>query len=195
MFTLFIMFLCAAMAAGQGGSWVRQAEDVCFSAVERLNAELFQSRSSGFIGGVRFTHSGGGVACLPNQGLTDFGCPGYGLMTLLVSETPGAVMYPSAMTEGITGWGYRPNMMFDWYTMSRVEDGILTLIQPIYRVRRGEWFRVEYTEVFHDYSVDNNQGTSRIDVDFLLVSYTGGWNWPINDSIAVMSTVADVLVQ
>ena len=109
-------------------------------------------------------------------------------MTLLVSETPGAVMYPTAMTEGITGWSYRPNMMFDWYTMSRVEDGILTLIQPIYRVRRGEWFRVEYTEVFNDYTVANNQGVLCVDVDFLLVSYNGGWNWPINDSTAVMFT-------
>ena len=145
------------MVAGQGGSLVRQAEDVCFSAVERLDAELFESRSSGFIGGVRFTHSGGGVSCVPDRGLTDFECREDGLMTLLVSETRGAVMYPAAMTEDITGWGYGPNMMFDWNRMSRVDDGILTLIQPIYRVRR--------------------------------------WNWPTNDSTAVMSTVADVLVQ
>ena len=139
-----VLSLCAALAAGQGGTWVRQArERVCFSAVERLDTEVFDSQASGLVGGVRLTHLSGGVSCGNTSAypLTDFGCINHELRTILVSETRGAVMYPSPMTVGVTSFGYPvANMAFDWYQMSRLDDGTLTFVQPIYIVQRGERF-------------------------------------------------------
>ena len=79
----------------------------------------------------------------------------------LVSETRGAVMYPSPMTVGVTSFGYAAaNMVFDWSEMSRLDDGTLTFVQPIYSVQRSERFRVKYTEVVSDPSLSDNQRIS-----------------------------------
>ena len=193
-----VLFLCAALAAKHSGSWVRQAENVCFSAVEHLDTEVFESQASGLVGGVRLTHLSGGVRCQDSGPLTDFGCYS-DLMTILVSETRGAVMYPSPMTVGVTRLDYPvENMAFNWYHMSRSDDGILTFVQPIYSVQRGEQFRVEYTEVFIDHTLSDNEGISCVAVDFL---YLHPWNEPtLTYSVAPaedveMGTVPKVLVQ
>merc|ERR1712136_477663 len=187
----------------QSGSWVRQAENVCFSAVEHLDTEIFESQASGLVGGVRLTHLSGGVTCVDTAAYppTDFGCVHYGLMTILVSETRGAVMYPSPMTVGVTSFGYpEANMAFDWDEMSRLDDGTLTLLQPTYSVQRGERFRVEYIEVFNDFSLSDNRGTSCVAVDFLYLSCIP-WNEPAQNfsaastEDALMGTVPEVLVQ
>ena len=47
-------------------------------------------------------------------------------------------MYPSPMTVGVSSFGYAAaNMDFDWYEMSRLDDGTLTFLQPIYSVQRS----------------------------------------------------------
>lgn len=124
------------------------------------------------------------------------------MMALLLSEKKRAILYPASITDGITSFGFDGPNMFDWYNMNRWDDGILTLVQPIHRVDRGEQFRVEYTEVFNDYTLCDNYGTSCVAVDFLFVSCEGEWNTPTHNITATgptqdvaRSTSTDVIVQ
>lgn len=189
-------------AAVQGGSWVRQADNVCFSARELQDTEIFLSSSNGLIGGVRFIHSHGGVSCAETAPLTNFGC-NTELMTVLVSETKDAAMYPAAMTEDTTIFSdFSNSIQFAHYTMPRQEDGILTLIQPIYSVQRGDRFHVEYTEVYNGRFTSDNSGTSCVSVDFLFLSCHEDWNLPDRNCTDATSTEdaahvsgAEVLVQ
>uniref|UniRef100_A0A7S1A6P3 Uncharacterized protein n=1 Tax=Noctiluca scintillans TaxID=2966 RepID=A0A7S1A6P3_NOCSC len=201
------IFVCPVFAAVRTGSWIRQSDQVCFSAQERQNTELFTSKVGGVIGGVRFVHLNGGVSCCGDGPPTDFGCVdhriipgGNGVFTVLVSESKNNVMYPSFMTEGVTSFvNYQSNTRFDWYIMPRIDDGILTLLEPLYSVSRGEAFRVQYTEVFNDASLQDNSGTSCVAVDFLVLSCSDPWHLPSENcthpSVAEHSAGAKVIMQ
>ena len=130
---LVMVSLPAFLAGASSGSWVRQAENVCFSAKTRLDTEIFESRSSGFVGGVRFEHVSGGVSGCASCSPTKFGGYGKWLMTTLVSEAKDALMHPTSMTDGITGLRYHDlGYGFDGYSMNRINDSTLTLTQPTY---------------------------------------------------------------
>ena len=195
------MFLCAAPSAAEGGRWVRQAQNVCFSAAERLDSDLFQSQQTGFVAGVRFHFLSGGVSCAATSPLTKFGCDTSAefLATLVVSEAKDVVMYPSPVTEDITHFGFSDTSIRG-YTMRRIDDDILTLIQPVYSVQLGETFRVMYTEVFNDASVSDNRGTSCVSVDFLVLSCGHHENAPDHNETLLSedageASVVDVLLQ
>ena len=74
------------------------------------------------------------VSCATTSPLTKFGCDNSGevLATLVVSEAKYVVMYPSPVTEDITHFGFNDTSI-EGYTMNRIDDDILTLIQPVYR--------------------------------------------------------------
>ena len=165
--------LPAFLAGAPSGSWVRQAQNVCFSANARLDTEIFESRSSGFVGGVRFEHVSGGVSGCASCSPTKFGGFGKWLMTTLVSEAKDALMYPTSMTDGITGLNHlEAGYGFDGYSMNRIDDSTLTLTQPTYSVQCGEKFRVEYIEVFNNEGLFDNSGTSCVAVDLLFLSFS-----------------------
>jgi len=199
---LLAILSCAAPAVSQYGSWVRQADNVCFSATKVLDTELFESQLSGLVGGVRFVYRSGGVACSVSSPLTKFGCysPSQ-LMTALFSESKDAVIYPVSVTDGLTTFTYIHENLVDYF-MHRKDDGILTLIQPIYSVQRGQMFRVEYTEVLNEGKVSDNRGTTCVSVDFLFLSCDDNWNFPAHNctdaslvELAQPALVAEVLVQ
>ena len=125
-------------------------------------------------------------------------------MTVLVSELRDAVMYPASMTEGVAMFAdYGGHLRFAYYEITpRIDDDMLTLVQPLYRVQRGETFRVEYTEVFNGYTLADNTGTSCVTVDFLLLSCGEDWNLPSHNcsdapvaEYDVRDSVEEVLVQ
>ena len=194
--------IIVAHVSAQGG-WVRQADSVCFSANRRTDAELFEAQSSGTIGGVRFLHLSGGVTNSNGQRPpTSFGHQDDGrLGTFLVSEVAVHVMYPSMMTEHVNYIWYSDNNM-TWYRMDpRINDKVLTLRNPLYQVYRGELFRVEFVEVFNDYTLSDNAGTSCVAVDFLFM--LGNEHEPTDsagieeraDDEAMPLPAAEVLVQ
>ena len=185
-----LLAMLIARAAAEGG-WVRQAEGVCFSARERADAELFQANVTGIIGGVRFVHKNGSVSCGSGAPLTNFGCSQV-LGTLLISEAAGAVMYPSAMTEYTSIVDYIGTDLH-WYQIpSRLDGDMLILKRLLYEVQRGEVFRVEYSEVFADYTLSDNRGTACVDVDFLVI-WNSEENVPLYD--AGTTGVTEVLMQ
>ena len=89
--------------------------------------------------------------------LTKFGCGSAGtLKTILFSESKGAVTYPMPVTDEITTFTYEDTKLVSYF-MHRKDDGILTLVQLLYSVQRGEMFRVEYTEVVYEESLSDNR--------------------------------------
>ena len=93
-------------------------------------------------------------------------------------------------------------MGFDFYAMRRIDDSTLELIQPAYSVQRGDRFRVEYMEVFNNFGLSDNSGTSCVAVDFLFLSCCDCWNLPVHNSTDAMAaaaalhvSAANVLVQ
>ena len=174
--------LPAFLAGAPSGSWVRQAENVCFSANARLDREIFESRSSGFVGGVRFEHVSGGVSGCASCSPTKFGGFGKWLMTTLVSEAKDTLMYSTSMTDGITGLNHlEAGYGFDGYSMNRIDDSTLTPTQPTYSVQCGEKFRVEYIEVFKNEGLFVNSGTSCVAVYFLFLSFHDDWSSPLHN--------------
>ena len=110
-------------------------------------------------------------------------------------------MYPAPMTEDITSFVYAQNGRLKWYVMPREDDGFLALIQPSYKIQRGEMFRVEYTEVFNGGTPQDNRGTSCVAVDFLFLSCDDGSNLPTHNcsgaptSRDAVRTIPEVLVE
>jgi len=122
-------------------------------------------------------------------------------MTILVSETRGAVMYSSPMTVGVTSFGFpEANMACDRYEMSRSVDGILTFFNPFTVCSVVTSFVWSTQKCFNDWTRSDNQGTSCVAVDFLCLSCSL-WNEPAQNHCvastedAEMGTVSKALVQ
>ena len=110
-------------------------------------------------------------------------------------------MYPALMTEHVDNIGYNDNNM-SWYRMDpRIDDKVLTLKNPFYQVYCGELFRVEFAEVFNDWTLSDNAGTSCVAVDFFFM--LGNEHEPTDsagieeraDDEAMPLPAAEVLVQ